>query len=111
LTPRRRLQPLVSLSVSISTPPGLDGRERHRHNNLIASHGEVQRVWKSRHQGPPLVTVNQWKAQRLVTDPGQCLVECRTKLFAESGLSTFVPALGLEQLVLGLRPKNDGARH
>jgi len=82
-----------------------------RDDHRIANHCEVQGVRESWHQGPPLLAVNEWEGQRLLTNPGQYLIERRTKLSSQSRSPVFVPPLGLEQLALGLRPENDRPDH
>ncbi len=84
----------------------------HPYNNYrVVNQGEVQSVWKPRHKCPPLLSVNKRKTTRQGTHPRQRLIKGHAELVTEPGSAALVPTLGVENLALGLRSKDDGPTH
>jgi hypothetical protein len=78
-----------------------------QHDQFIGDDTEIDRVRKPWNEGSARFTMNARIGETVPGDSRQGTVDRRTEGAPEPGLLVFIPGLGIEQLRLGLRPKNE----
>src|SRR5947208_11800480 len=82
-----------------------------QHDNLIGYEAKVDRVGKLLHQRTTRFAMDARVGERTLHDAYEGPVNRRCEGSPKPGALLLIPAFGVEQLRLGLRPKNETWRH
>ncbi len=81
------------------------------HDDGLRVHAKVNSVGKLAHHSAVSLSVDDRKFGRIGTNASDEIVEGRSEPGAKSGLVFLVPSLRGNDLVFGLRPKDNRTRH